>query len=101
MKKKITADAIRQYADASQDPAAFHINPEAAQKAGFKRPIAHGMYIMGIAHSLYLSENPTQWIQSARMTFVSPLLSESMADFAFEFMNDEVQVTVTEENGKS
>ncbi|MBB6735558.1 MaoC family dehydratase [Cohnella zeiphila] len=100
MKKKVTAEAIRQYADASRDSAAFHFNPEAAKKAGFKRPIAHGMYIMGLAHSLYLSENPTHWIQSTQMTFVRPLMSESLVDFAFELMNEEVQVTVAEENGE-
>ncbi|RED55157.1 MaoC family dehydratase [Cohnella lupini] len=98
MKKKITAEAIQQYADASNDPAAFHFDPEAAMKAGFNRPIAQGMYIMGLAHSAYLSMNPTQWIKSARMTFLSPLLSETVVRFEFETLNEEVHVTITGEN---
>jgi acyl dehydratase len=98
MKKKITAEAIRQYAVASKDPAPIHFDPEAAMIAGFKRPIAQGMYIMGLAHSAYLSMNPTQWIKSARMTFLSPLLSETVVRFEFETMNEEVHVTVTVEN---
>jgi 3-hydroxybutyryl-CoA dehydratase len=98
MKKKITAAAIQQYGDASEDPAALHIDPEAAMKAGFKRPIAHGMFIMGLAHSLYLRENPTQWIKSTQMTFLRPLLSETVAYFELMPVNEEVHVTVVGEN---
>ncbi|QAY65832.1 MaoC family dehydratase [Paenibacillus protaetiae] len=100
MKKKITVEAIRHYADASKDPAAIHIDPDAARKAGFERPIAQGMYIMGLAHSMYLSSNPAQWIKSARMTFLSPLLSETAVHFKFESMGVDIEVTVTGENGE-
>lgn len=100
MKIKITAEAIRLFAAASGDTAAFHTDPEAAKAAGFQRPVAHGMYIMGIAHSMYLSEHGEQWIKSSRMTFVKPTLADTEAQFAFHYIDNEIQVTVTGENGE-
>ena len=62
MKKHITRAEVLRYANASNDKAAIHIDDEIAKKAGFERPIVHGMYVMGLAQSIYLKEHPTQWI---------------------------------------
>jgi acyl dehydratase len=59
MNIRITAEAVRQYALASKDMAAIHISSEAAAEAGYERPIAHGMFLMGLAQSLYLSKHQT------------------------------------------
>jgi 3-hydroxybutyryl-CoA dehydratase len=100
MKKRITAEAIQQYAAASKDTAAIHLDAEAATKAGFKRPIAHGMYIMGLAQSLYIAEHPTQWITQYDMKFQKPLLVDVVVIFDFEASDGNVQVTVTAETGE-
>ncbi|SDE59217.1 MaoC like domain-containing protein [Fontibacillus panacisegetis] len=97
MRKCITAEAIQQYAEASKDRADIHLNAEAAAKAGFRRPIAHGMYIMGLAQSMYLSENPMKWITAYSMKFEKPLLVETVVIFDFKESNDNVLVTVTAE----
>ncbi|MNC34643.1 MaoC like domain protein [compost metagenome] len=100
MKKRITADVIQQYAEASKDKADIHLNAEAAVKAGFRRPIAHGMYIMGLAQSIYLSENPMKWINTYSMKFEKPLLVETVVIFNFEEGKDNILVIVTAENGE-
>lgn len=100
MIKHITADAIRHYAAASKDTAAIHLNVEAAAKAGYKRPLVHGMYIMGLAQSLYLAEHPTQWITTYSMKFQKPLVVDTVAFFDYEVCNDDIHVTVTIESGE-
>ncbi|WP_438350736.1 MaoC family dehydratase [Paenibacillus sp. FA6] len=99
MKKQITADAIQQYAIASKDTAAIHLNVEAAVKAGYKRPVAHGMYIMGLAQSLYLTKHPSQWITTYHMKFQKPLLVDTVANFDFEVCDDHIHVNVAVESG--
>jgi len=100
MKKHITAEAIQQYAATSKDTAAIHLNIEAAAKVGFKRPVAHGMYIMGLAQSLYLIEHPSQWITTYSMKFQKPLLIDTVAIFHFEVSNSDILVTVEIETGE-
>lgn len=95
--KLITDEVIRQYATASQDKAKIHFDAEFALRAGFKRPIVHGMYIMGLAQSLYITEHPTQWITTYDMIFHKPLLVDSIATFIFEACDDNIKVTVTED----
>ncbi|MNO92880.1 bifunctional aldehyde dehydrogenase/enoyl-CoA hydratase [compost metagenome] len=100
MRKCITADAIRKYAAASQDLAAIHLDRVAAAEAGFKRPIAHGMYLMGLAQSLYIAEHRTQWITQYEMKFHQPVEVDHAV--MFDFTNDgcDVKVTLTTEAGE-
>ncbi|GGH21054.1 MaoC family dehydratase [Paenibacillus segetis] len=100
MKKIISAETIRKYAEISKDTAAIHLDEEAAVKAGYKRPIAHGMYIMGLAQSLYLAQHPTQWITTYRMKFLQPLLVDTVAIFHFEINEGDIEVTVRGESGE-
>ena len=100
MKKFISNEAIRQYATASKDIADIHLDAEVASRAGFKRPIVHGMYIMGLAQSKYITEHPTQWITTYDMKFVNPLLVDSVAIFDYADRDGNIQVTVTAETGE-
>ncbi|MEC0240272.1 MaoC family dehydratase [Paenibacillus dokdonensis] len=100
MKKRITYEAIRKYSAASKDMADIHLDTEAAAMAGFKRPIVHGMYIMGLAQSLYLREHPAQWITTFDMKFQKPLLVDSVVSFDFVDSDGHIHVTVTDETGE-
>ncbi|WP_052092073.1 MaoC family dehydratase [Paenibacillus sp. FSL H7-0357] len=99
IKKRITAEAVRQYGAVSKDTAAIHLNAEAAVKAGYKRPIAHGMYIMGLAQSLYLTDHPAQWITTYSMKFHKPLVVDTDVVFHFEPSDGHIEVKVTLESG--
>lgn len=100
MNKYVTAEDIQRYAVVSKDTAAIHIDNEAAEKAGYKRPIAHGMYIMGLAQSLYLADHPKQWITKYDMKFQKPLFVDTVAFFDFVFSDCNIEVTVTAETGE-
>jgi len=100
IKKLITTHAIRQYADVSKDTAAIHLNTEVAVITGYKRPIAHGMYVMGLAQSIYLNEHPTKWIINYSMKFQMPLLVDTVAIFEYREHNNEVEVSITVETGE-
>ncbi|MBY3619642.1 MaoC family dehydratase [Acinetobacter sp. CUI P1] len=100
MRKCITAEAIQQYAAASQDQAAIHLDEDAAAKAGFKRPIAHGMYLMGLAQSLYLAEHRAQWINQYDMKFHKPIEVDNVVIFDFAEDDCMVKVTLTTEAGE-
>ncbi|GIP23362.1 MaoC family dehydratase [Paenibacillus sp. J22TS3] len=99
MRKQITAEGIRRYAVASKDMADIHLDDEAAQRAGYKRPIAHGMYIMGLAQSIYAKEHKEKWIQSCGMRFQKPLPIDTAVNFVYEEQGGSVLVTVTAEDG--
>ncbi|WP_211746263.1 MaoC family dehydratase [Paenibacillus sp. Marseille-Q4541] len=100
MKKRITYEAIHRYAAASKDTADIHVDAESAASAGFKRPIVHGMYIMGLAQSLYLLEHPEQWITTYKLKFLNPLLVDSEVIFDFEGTGDDILVTISGEDGE-
>lgn len=100
MKKRITYEAIKQYAAASKDMADIHLDPEIAKSAGFKRPIVHGMYIMGLAQSLYMVEHPTKWITSYDMKFQKPILVDSEITFEYKGSFGVIQVSVTDDVGE-
>ena len=89
----------KRYAAVSKDKAAIHLDVDAARKAGFERPLAHGMYIMGLAQSLYIKEHPTQWITAYNMKFQKPLFVDMVAVFNFERVEDSIEVMVTAETG--
>ncbi|MRN54954.1 MaoC family dehydratase [Paenibacillus monticola] len=98
---KISAADIRQYASVTKDEAAIHLNTAAARKAGFEAPIAHGMYIMGLAQSLYMKEHRSHWIQSFSMRFEKPCVQGSTICFRYNAWNDDqIQVMVTSEHGE-
>ncbi|GIO31049.1 MULTISPECIES: MaoC family dehydratase [Paenibacillus] len=101
MNIRITAEAVRQYALASKDVADIHLSREAAAKAGYERPVVHGMYLMGLAQSLYLADHREMWITSCAMKFLKPLFADSVAAFDFKaYDGGEVRVTVTAESGE-
>lgn len=100
MKKRITSEDVRMYAEASKDTAAIHLNDEAAVQAGYKRPIVHGMYMMGLAQSLYLADHPALWVKSCSMKFINPLLTDTAASFHYEDDHNHIEVTVTGEAGE-
>ncbi|HEY4431973.1 3-hydroxybutyryl-CoA dehydratase [Paenibacillus sp. PastF-3] len=99
MRKCITAEAIRLYAAASQDLAAIHLDEDAAAKAGFKRPIAQGMYLMGLAQSLYIEEHQAQWITQYEMKFHQPVEVDNVVMFDYADDDALVKVTLTTEAG--
>lgn len=99
MKKFITAEAIRQYAAASQDLAAIHLDEDAAAEVGFKRPIAHGMYLMGLAQSLYLAEHRAQWITQYELKFHQPIEVDNVVFFDYVEDDCAVKVILTTEAG--
>lgn len=97
--KRITTEAVRKYASASQDTAAIHLDWDAASEAGFQRPIAHGMYLMGLAQSIYIAKHPVHWITQYEMKFHKPIFVDTLAIFDFEDNKCNIKVTVTTEEG--
>lgn len=100
-KHVITKEMIRQYAAVSGDAGSIHLDSDAAFKAGFDRPIAHGMLLMGLAQSMYLSAHPAKWISSYSMKFVHPLLAETAVQFEFSELVGEketIRITLRAEN---
>lgn len=100
MRRKITLEEIQRYAVSSGDNAGIHLKDEAAAAAGFVRPIAHGMYLMGLAQSLYLDQRPDCWVNECSMRFQQPLLADTIAAFTFEEQGTQVQVKITAETGE-
>lgn len=101
MRIVISAADIRHYASVSKDEAAIHLDAAAAKEAGYDAPIAHGMYIMGLAQSLYMKEHLSHWIQSNTMRFVKPCVQGSAVCFRYNARsNDHIQVTVATDHGE-
>jgi hypothetical protein len=98
---RISEADIRHYASVTKDEAAIHLDAAAARKAGFEAPVAHGMYIMGLAQSLYMKEHRSYWIQSFHMRFEKPCVQGLAVCFRYNAWNhNQIQVTVTSEHGE-
>lgn len=101
MRIEISEADIRHYASVTRDEAAIHLDSEAARTAGFEAPIAHGMYIMGLAQSLYLKEHRSHWIQSIKMRFEQPCIQGSTVYFRYNaWKHDQIRLTVLSEHGE-
>lgn len=101
MIQKVTREQVLNYAKVSKDQAGIHIDPESAAKAGFQRPVVHGMYVMGLAQSLYLIEHPEHWIVSYSMKFQQPLLIEEEVSFFYNKQQDCIEVSILAKENRS
>jgi len=55
---------------------------------------------MGLAQSIYLTENPTKWITMYQMKFEKPLLIDTVASFDFEIRDGNIAVVITVDSGE-
>ncbi|OWA37431.1 hypothetical protein B9G55_05085 [Saccharibacillus sp. O16] len=95
MRMKVTQAAIDRFAAASEDHAALHKPKEN------KRSIAHGMYIMGAALSMYTKLQPKRWIRCYEMQFVSPVYAETEICMVYNETQSGIEVIVTSEYGET
>ena len=98
----ITAGIISEYAAASGDENAIHLDDFAAKEAGFSKPVVHGMWSFGLAVSAV-----QQWfgerifIYSLETSFVNPLLQGDQLTITGEIVRvtaDEFTVNIDGEN---
>jgi acyl dehydratase len=96
MHKKITDEQIMHYAEVSGDFAAIHFPGRTDGNA----PIVHGMYVMGLAQSLFLQEHPGYWIADYEMKFIRQIAVHSTVSFQFEQKDADVSLFVFGEDGR-
>ncbi len=95
MRTKITQADIDRFAQASGDRADLHRPKEN------ETPIAHGMYLMGIALSMYNRIRPTRWIRSYEMKFVRPVHAETEIDIRYTETENRIEVTLSTKQGET
>ncbi|MGP4061126.1 MaoC family dehydratase [Halobacillus sp. H74] len=73
--KEITGEMIENYAKASGDVNSIHLDDASAEKAGFPRAVAHGMWSMGVIdasiHQWFRGKPP---IKELSTSFIKPVL---------------------------
>ena len=79
----ISADDVRTYADLSGDDNPIHVDADAAQAAGFDRPIAHGALLVGYMSRVLGREYPGHGAIAVSLSakFVRPVLVDSEVTF--------------------
>jgi acyl dehydratase len=87
---RISLKQLVMYAGASGDFNEIHYNFDAAKKAGFSRPIVHGMlsFALCIKHLMEKKNITPDKIKKIRAKFLAPVELEEKIDFAIE-ENDE------------
>jgi acyl dehydratase len=87
---RISLKQLVMYAGASGDFNEIHYNFDAAKKAGFSRPIVHGMlsFALCIKHLMERKNITPDKIKKIRARFLAPVELEEKIDFAIE-ENDE------------
>ena len=82
----ITEEKIKQYAFLSGDFNPIHLSQEAAERSGFKAPIAHGMLTMGLVLEMTASfTEKGMRVAMYEMQFLKPV-----------FQNDTIQIVAEE-----
>jgi 3-hydroxybutyryl-CoA dehydratase len=82
----ITEEKVKQYAFLSGDFNEIHLNHEAAERCGFKAPIAHGMLTMGLALEIAASfTGEGMRVSAYEMQFLKPV-----------FQNDTIHLVAEE-----
>src|SRR5699024_1275026 len=95
-KSSITIGEVIRYAGVSNDFAAIHLT----ERADGKKPIVHGMYVMGIAQSLFLKECAGYWIRDYEMTCLRPVMVNDSISFHLEQSKSKVTVYVYQAQGQ-
>jgi acyl dehydratase len=87
---RVSLKQLVMYAGASGDFNEIHYNFDAAKKAGFSRPIVHGMlsFALCIKHLMEKKNITPDKIKKIRAKFLAPVELEEKIDFAIE-ENDE------------
>jgi acyl dehydratase len=87
---RVNLKQLVMYAGASGDFNEIHYNFDAAKKAGFSRPIVHGMlsFALCIKHLMEEKNITPDKIKKIRAKFLAPVELEEKIDFAIE-ENDE------------
>ena len=87
---RVSLKQLVMYAGASGDFNEIHYNFDAAKKAGFSRPIVHGMlsFALCIKHLIERKNITPDKIKKIRAKFLAPVELEEKIDFAIE-ENDE------------
>lgn len=96
MKRIITNEQIMRYAEVSQDFAPIHFSG----RPDGNEPIAHGMYVMGLAQSLFLREHPGYWVTDYEMKFFQPIVVPSTVSFQFKQKDADVSILVRGNDGE-
>ena len=87
---RVSLKQLVMYAGASGDFNEIHYNFDAAKKAGFSRPIVHGMlsFALCLKHLMEKKNITPDKIKKIRAKFLAPVELEEKIDFAIE-ENDE------------
>jgi acyl dehydratase len=87
---RVNLKQLVMYAGASGDFNEIHYNFDAAKKAGFSRPIVHGMlsFALCIKHLMEKKKITPDKIKKIRAKFLAPVELEEKIDFVIE-ENDE------------
>ncbi|WP_163536421.1 MaoC/PaaZ C-terminal domain-containing protein [Gracilibacillus sp. YIM 98692] len=78
---KITEEKVKQYSLLSGDQNPIHQNKKEAKKYRFKRPIAHGMLIMGMgAEICSVLRNKDFFVSDYEMNFQKPVYVDDVIE---------------------
>ncbi|MGD8191984.1 MaoC/PaaZ C-terminal domain-containing protein [Brevibacillus ginsengisoli] len=97
--KRITTEAIREYAYASGDTQAIHLEEAAAQAAGFPAVLAHGMYGMGLSISSETVLTDKRLV-SYHMRFLAPIFAGDQVQFSIYSGEDKASNGQSEQSFK-
>ncbi len=67
VKKRVTQEQVRRYADASGDHNPLHLDAEFAATTAFKRPIAHGMLTLAFVMELLTQAFGRPFLEGGRL----------------------------------
>jgi len=83
---RVNLKQLVMYAGASGDFNEIHYNFDAAEKAGFSRPIVHGMlsFALCLKHLMEKKNITPDKIKKIRAKFLAPVELEEKIDFAIE-----------------
>lgn len=78
----VSAVQLALYAAASGDHNPLHLDPEFARKAGFERPVVHGMLTMALAGRLFTQHFGADSVRSLQTRFVGVALVNDVIELA-------------------
>ena len=89
---KVTCEEIQAYSILSGDKNPIHVNQVAAQKAGFKSIVAHGLLVQAkiVSHILEFFQLNENRVQIA-CTFLLPVYAEEIVEIEVKSMIQEIR----------
>lgn len=90
LRRRFTQDMVNRYGRVNEDRNLIHYDAQAAERAGFARPVVHGAIVAALLSEACRDFFGRGWLESGRLkvAFIKPVLVDQVVTTGAHFVGD-------------